>query len=136
MVDRVVPGGMQCDLRGDGEGFVLALLALARKHFPDLVDVYENTASLKDRTVGTGILSRALAQQFAAGGYIGRASGRNFDARRSPGYTPYDKLNFEVPVVQAGDVNARLWIRIREVEQSLGLIEEIVGQLPSGSICT
>ncbi len=135
MMDRVIPGGMQCDLPGDGEGFVLALLALARKHFPDLVDVYENTASLKDRTVGTGILSPALAQQFAAGGYIGRASGRNFDARRSPGYTPYDKLNFEVPVVQAGDVNARLWIRIREVEQSLGLIEEIVGQLPSGSIC-
>jgi Ni,Fe-hydrogenase III large subunit len=89
---------------------------------------------LKDRTVGTGILSPALAQQFAAGGYVGRASGRNFDARRTPGYAPYDALAFEVPVVQAGDVNARVWIRIREVEQSLGLIEEIVSRLPAGSI--
>ena len=134
MMDRVIPGGMQCELTDEGARQVLALVALARRQFPDLVEVYENTASLKDRTVGTGILSPALAQQFAAGGYVGRASGRNFDARRTPGYAPYDALEFDVPVVQAGDVNARVWIRIREVEQSLGLIEEIVNRLPAGSI--
>ena len=39
---------------------------------------------------------------------------------------PYDKLDFEVPVLDAGDVNARVWIRIREVEQSLSLIEQIL----------
>jgi Ni,Fe-hydrogenase III large subunit len=110
------------------------MVALARRLFPELVEIYDNTASVKDRTVGTGILSPALAQQFAAGGYIGRASGRHFDARRAPGYAPYDKLQFEVPVVQAGDVNARVWIRIREVEQSLALIEAIVAQLPAGPV--
>ena len=134
MMDRVIPGGMQCDLPGDGERLLLELVALVRRHFPELVELYDNTASLKDRTVGTGILSPALAQQFAAGGYIGRASGRRFDARRTPGYAPYDRLQFEIPVVQAGDVNARVWIRIREVEQSLALIEEILPQLPPGSI--
>jgi len=136
MMDRVIPGGMQCDWPGEGERLVLSLVALARKNFPDLVEVYDNTASLKDRTVGTGILSPALAQQFAAGGYVGRASGRDFDARRTPGYAPYDRLKFEVPVVQAGDVNARVWIRIREVEESLALIEQILRGLPSGPICT
>jgi Ni,Fe-hydrogenase III large subunit len=135
MMDRVIPGGMQCDLPAEGARLLLDLVAFARKDFPDLAEVYDDTASLKDRTVGTGILSPALAQQFAAGGYVGRASGRNFDARRSPGYAPYDALEFVVPVVQAGDVNARVWIRIREIEQSLGLIEQILGRLPSGSIC-
>src|SRR5712692_9612875 len=134
MMDRVIPGGMQCDLPAEGPRLVLGLVALARKQFPDLVDVYDNTASLKDRTVGTGILSSTLAQQFAAGGYVGRASGRDFDARRTPGYAPYDGLTFEVPVVQAGDVNARVWIRIREVDQSLGLIEQILERLPAGPI--
>jgi Ni,Fe-hydrogenase III large subunit len=134
MMDRVVPGGMQCDLPGGGERLLLALVDLARSRFPELVDLYDNTASLKDRTVGTGILSPALAQQFAAGGYVGRASGRRFDARRAPGYAPYDRLRFEVPVVQAGDVNARVWIRIQEVEHSLALIEQILAQLPAGSI--
>ena len=135
MMDRVIPGGVQCDLPGDSERRLHALVALVRKHFPELVELYDNTASLKDRTVGTGILSPELAQQFAAGGYVGRASGRGFDARRTPGYAPYDKLQFEVPVVHAGDVNARVWIRIREVEQSLALVEEILRRLPPGSIC-
>lgn len=136
MMDRVVPGGVRCDLLPDGEPHVRRLVARIRKEFPQLIEVYENTASIKDRTVGTGVLAPALAQQYAAGGFIGRASGRNFDARRVPGYPPYDGLQFEVPVVQAGDVNARVWIRIREVEQSLALIEQILAQIPSGSICT
>jgi Ni,Fe-hydrogenase III large subunit len=135
MMDRVIPGGVLRDLPADGERLLSALVALVRKEFPDLVEVYDNTASLKDRTVDTGILTPALARQFAAGGYVGRASGRDFDARRTPGYAPYDKLAFEVPVVQAGDVNARVWIRIREVEQSLLLIEGILRGLPSGSVC-
>ncbi len=133
-MDRVVPGGMLGDLPHDGERELLGLVALVRKHFPELVELYEDTASLKDRTVGTGILTPALAQQFAAGGYVGRASGRNFDARRAPGYPPYDRLQFEVPVVQAGDVNARIWIRIREVEQSLAMVEQILGQLRPGPV--
>ena len=33
----------------------------------------------------------------------------------------------------AGDVNARVWIRIREVEQSLTLIDQILGALPDGT---
>ncbi len=134
MMDVVMPGGMRCDLSAEGRQQLVALIALVRSQFPELVELYENTASLKDRTVGTGILTPALAQQFAAGGYVGRASGRSFDARRAPGYPPYDRLKFEVPVVQAGDVNARVWIRIQEVEQSLALIEQILGQLPSGAV--
>jgi Ni,Fe-hydrogenase III large subunit len=135
MMDCVVPGGMRCDLPNDGEQRLRALLADVHRLFPELVELYEDTASLKDRTVGTGILSRELARQFAAGGYVGRASGRSFDARRTPGYAPYDQLQFEVPVVEAGDVNARLWIRIREVEQSVGLIEQILDRLSPGEVC-
>jgi Ni,Fe-hydrogenase III large subunit len=134
MMDRVIPGGMSRDLAADGGERLTALIAAVRKHFPELVELYENTSSLKDRTVDTGILSPALAQQFAAGGYVGRASGRHFDARRAPGYPPYDTLQFEVPVVQAGDVNARVWIRVQEVEQSLALIEQILKRLPSGPV--
>ena len=73
-------------------------------------------------------LRAELARQFGAGGYVGRASGRDFDARKTPGYAPYDELDFEVPVLTEGDVNARVWIRIREVEQSLALIEQILAR--------
>src|SRR5687768_1815359 len=136
MMDLIVPGGVRRDLTADGAALLTALVAFIRNRFPELVDLYENTASLKDRTVGTGILSPALAQQFAAGGYVGRASGRHFDARRTPGYAPYGELRFDVPSVQAGDVNARVWIRIQEVEQSLALVEQIIARLPAGPTCS
>jgi len=84
--------------------------------------------------VGTGILSTALARQYGCGGYIGRASGRPFDARRTPGYPPYDRLQFDVPVKEDGDVDARIWIRVREVEQSLSLLEQILRRLPPGPL--
>ena len=134
MMDAVVPGGMRADLAPQGAQEIATLVAYLRERFAGLVELYDNTASLKDRTVGTGIVAPALAGQFAAGGFVGRASGRHFDARRTPGYPPYDRLRFDVPSVQAGDVNARVWIRIQEVEQSLALIEQIVAQLPGGPV--
>jgi Ni,Fe-hydrogenase III large subunit len=39
-----------------------------------------------------------------------------------------------VPVLTAGDVNARVWVRIREVEQSLALVDQILARLPDGAI--
>ena len=53
-----------------------------------------------------------------------------------PGYPPYDGLSFEVPVLVGGDVNARVWIRIREIEQSLALLEQILARLPDGPVRT
>ena len=134
MMDILVPGGVARDINEDGVAQLRALLAEARRVFPHLIQLYDNTASLQDRTVTTGIVKAEYARQFGAGGYIGRASGRDFDARRSPGYAPYDTLAFDVPVLTAGDVNARVWIRIREVEQSLGLIDQITESLPDGAI--
>jgi len=136
MMDRVVPGGVVADLDAAGSERIGALVSDIRHRFGRLVELYDNTASLQDRTVGTGVLQPAYAAQFGAGGYIGRASNRRCDARRWPGYAPYGALDFEIPVLDKGDVNARLWIRIREVEQSLRLVEQILAGLPAGVIQT
>jgi Ni,Fe-hydrogenase III large subunit/Ni,Fe-hydrogenase III component G len=134
MMDRILPGGVAVDLAADAAAGLQALVDEIRRRFPALVELYDNTASLQDRTVATGVLTPALARQFGAGGFVGRASGQGFDARRALGYAPYDQLDFTVPILQEGDVNARVWIRIREVEASLGLIEQILGQLPTGPV--
>jgi len=134
MRDCVVPGGVAADLGARGSGALTALLGNIRRRFPALIELYDNTASLLNRTVTTGVLKPALARQFGAGGYVGRGSGRSFDARRRPGYPPYDNLDFDIPVRDEGDVNARVWIRIREVEQSLSLVEQILAQHPDGPV--
>jgi Ni,Fe-hydrogenase III large subunit len=132
MWDRVVPGGVANDLDEAGVARVRALVGAIAGRFPAVVDLYDNTASLKDRTFGTGVVSHDLVNRFGAGGYVGRASGRDFDARRWPGYPPYDQLEFKVPVLTMGDVNARVWVRIQEVEQSLALIGQMLDRLPAG----
>ncbi len=133
MMDQIVPGGVAGDIAEGGVAKVRELLDEVRRAFPRLVELYDNTASLQDRTVTTGIVKRDYVRQWGAGGYVGRSSGRGFDARRM-GYAPYDKLTFDVPVLDAGDVNARVWIRIREVEQSMAMIEQIIGSLPDGKV--
>jgi Ni,Fe-hydrogenase III large subunit len=134
MRDIIVPGGVTRDLDDGGREAIYAALDTIRLRLPPLIELYDNTASLQDRTVDTGVLKPALAKQYAAGGYVGRASGRSFDARRTLAYPPYDDLHFEVPVLNEGDVNARVWIRVREVEQSLSLIDQILDRLPEGAL--
>jgi Ni,Fe-hydrogenase III large subunit len=134
MMDRVIPGGVAADVGRDATAILREALKIFRQRFPRLVELYDNTASLQDRTVSTGIVRADHARKFGASGYVGRASGRNFDVRKALCYAPYDELEFAVPVLSDGDVNARIWIRIREVEQSLSLVDQIIARMPDGPI--
>jgi Ni,Fe-hydrogenase III large subunit len=136
MRDIIVPGGVAHDIDDAGVELIQAAMDNIRLRFPALVELYDNTTSVQDRTVDTGVLKPAMARQYNAGGYIGRASGRAFDTRRTLAYPPYDSLRFNVPTMSEGDVNARVWIRVREVEQSLSLIDQILDGLPSGATGT
>src|ERR1700686_2244676 len=80
MRDVIVPGGLGRDLDENGRTAIRTALDKVRARFPALIELYDNTASLQDRTVGTGIVTAAMARRYAAGGYVGRASGRAFDA--------------------------------------------------------
>ncbi len=134
MMDCVVPGGVAADITEDKAARVSALVAKLHLQTKRLAKVYDQEASLQDRTVGTGALSSRLAHRFAAGGFIGRASSRTFDARVQPGYAPYDQMEFGVPMLTEGDVNARVLLRFHEIESSLSLIERLIASLPAGPV--
>jgi Ni,Fe-hydrogenase III large subunit len=134
MMDRVLPGGVAADLDQEGVAAVRTLVRMVRRRFPELVHLYDNTASLQNRTVTTGVLAPALARQYGTGGIVGRASGQSRDARKAPGYAPYPSLSFDVPTRQDGDVDARVWVRIEEVTQSLGLIDQLLDGMPDGPV--
>jgi Ni,Fe-hydrogenase III large subunit len=65
---------------------------------------------------------------------VARASGRNFDARRDLAYPPYDRATFAVPLYTAGDVDARVRVRIDEVRASMTMIRGWLGVLPGGPV--
>ena len=134
MMDRIVPGGVSVDITPEGPAAIRAALDAVAAEIPVLERIYDGHASLQDRVVGTGIVAASLAARFAAGGYVGRAAGRPFDARRLPGYAPYDSLDFEVPVLPQGDVDARVRIRVAELKQSIGLVRALLTELQPGDL--
>jgi Ni,Fe-hydrogenase III large subunit len=134
MMDRIVPGGVAHDMTPDGMRALGDMLDGLPVPFAEIVRIYDDTPSLQDRTCTTGIVAGELVARWAAGGHVGRASGRSFDARRDLPYPPYDKATFAVPVFTEGDVNARVWVRIREVEASMRLVRDWLAALPHGPL--
>ena len=87
-----------------------------------------------DRTRGVGALTREEAISYAITGPLGRASGLNYDVRRDLPYLAYDQVKFEVPLGTNGDVYDRFMVRVREIEQSLCIIEQCLEKMPEGPV--
>ncbi|MDR3438549.1 NADH-quinone oxidoreductase subunit C [Telmatospirillum sp.] len=134
LMDKVIPGGVTADVTREGASILRGLVKELRKRVRRMGVLYDDMPSLQDRTVGTGVVQASLAHRFGAGGFVGRAASQGGDARKVPGYPPYDDLDFEIPVHPEGDVNARIWVRIEEIQASLGLIEQILEKMPGGPL--
>jgi Ni,Fe-hydrogenase III large subunit len=134
MMDRIVPGGVAQDIAAGGAAAIVAMLDGIAPRFEEIVTLYDDTPSLQDRTCNTGQTAPGLVKQWAAGGYVGRGSGRRFDARRDLAYPPYDGIAFAVPVYATGDVDARVRVRIDEVRASMQMIREWLAALPGGQV--
>jgi Ni,Fe-hydrogenase III large subunit len=65
-------------------------------------------------------------------GVAARASGSDEDFRRSHPYDAYVELPVAVATECEGDVLARVRVRIKEVEESIRLIGEVVARAPAG----
>ena len=135
LMDRVVPGGVACDLDAGGIGRLRADHRALRAVTDPLFYLLNDLPSLEDRLFTTGRLTPETARRLGTTGYVGKASGQGFDLRAAGPYPPYDQLGVRVPVLQAGDVAARMQVRQQEVGISLGLMERLLEDLPDGALC-
>lgn len=134
LMDRIVPFGVAMDLDATRVADLQRLVAALKVGFEAIVAAYDDKPSLLDRTHWVGVVDSFLAYRFGASGFIGRASGVPWDARRLPGYPPYDGLDTASPSRRQGDVHSRLWIRVEEVRSSLKIIATLLDHLPVGLI--
>jgi Ni,Fe-hydrogenase III large subunit len=134
MMDAVVPGGVATDIAPGGTETLRRALAAVAAELPGLARLPEDLASLADRLIGSGVVAPGLAAMYAVGGVVGRSAGRDFDARRWPGYPPYDSLGVAVAVLAEGDVDARVRLRLREITESLRLLELLLARVPEGAV--
>ena len=109
-------------------------------YFPAKVDEYEllltNNPIWLDRTRGVGVLSREEAINWSLSGPALRASGVNWDIRKSQPYSGYEKYNFDVPTLQGGDIYDRYRVRVEEMRQSREIIRQAMEKLQGGDYKT
>jgi NADH-quinone oxidoreductase subunit D len=102
------------------------------------IDEYETLLTTNriwvERTVGVGVLTAADAINMGVTGPVLRASGVEWDLRKAQPYAAYKDFDFEIPTRKNGDTYDRYIVRIREMHQSLRIIEQAVAGLPEGPI--
>jgi NADH-quinone oxidoreductase subunit D len=130
------PGGVHMDLpkglTSDIETFC--------DSFPHFIDELENILTdnriFKQRTVDVG---RITAKDAIAWGFTGpplRASGVAWDLRCAQPYDAYDRIKFLVPVGERGDCYDRYLVRVAEMRESIGIIQQCLGNSPEGPCMT
>jgi NADH-quinone oxidoreductase subunit D len=106
--------------------------------FPKKVDDYETLLTTNriwvQRTKGVGVVSAEEAVALSLSGPTLRGSGVNFDVRKAIPYSSYEDFDFEVPLGQNGDVYDRYLCRIREMRQSVRIIQQALDGMPEGEL--
>ena len=105
---------------------------------PKFADEFESLLRgneiLMARAQGVGILRPELAVNAGITGPMLRASGVNYDIRKVDGYGIYNRFKFRVPLGDHGDVYDRFMIRLLEMRESFGIIDQALKDIPGGPV--
>jgi NADH-quinone oxidoreductase subunit C/D len=125
-------GGLQEDIPATFVDHARALLKSLPKYIKDVDGLVTKNRIFLDRTKGVGVLSAAEAIEWGWTGPCLRASGVNYDIRKVYPYIGYDQYDFEVPLGENGDAFDRYMVRMKEMWQSMRIIDQALKKLPGG----
>lgn len=125
-------GGVQADIHPEFVKKTKEFIRYMRPKLKEYDDIFTGNIIARNRLIGTGVLSREDAISFGATGGTGRASGWACDVRKRHPYAMYGKVDFKEITFTEGDCFARYMVRIKEIEQSLNIIEQLIDNIPDG----
>ncbi len=128
-----VVGGVRRDLTPEQQKWILDELVWVEKEVARLKGVMMDDYTVKQRTVGVGVLTKEQAYELGAAGPMLRGSGVAQDMRML-GYHAYGEVGFEPVVENDGDCYARANVRFREVLQSVELVRRAIAKLPDSEL--
>lgn len=104
--------------------------------FPSKIDDYEALLTKNRiwlaRTKNVAIISAKDGINLGLSGPSLRGSGVKWDIRKANPYSVYDKLDFEIPTGEIGDVYDRYMVRMEEMRQSTRIVQQALAQMPEG----
>jgi len=130
-------GGVAADLP---EEFMAPATYLINERLSKTIDELENLVASNEiflaRTQGIGTLDPDLAIALSCTGPLLRATGVPYDIRKAEPYSIYDRFDFDVITEDTGDIYARFLVRLREMRESVKILQQALKQLPEGEIQT
>ena len=126
------PGGLMHDVHPNFQKHAMEFVKYFRKKLPEYKQLLTDNVIFRNRTQGIGVMSRETAIAYGVTGPSGRGSGFSCDVRKIAPYGVYDQLEFEQILYEQGDSFARYMVRMKEMEQSLNIIEQAVDKITDG----
>jgi NADH-quinone oxidoreductase subunit D len=128
-------GGLMREIPDDFEKDVAEFVKTFRPKIKELNDLLSYNRIFIRRTASIGVLPPKVALNFSASGPVLRGSGVKWDLRKNDPYSIYDRFEFDIPTGSGemgikGDCWDRYIVRVREMEQSLRIIEQALEGLP------
>ena len=127
-----VPGGVMADLHPDFSKKVKAFITLYKSKISEYAELVTGNIIFQNRMKGVGHLSAGDAISYGCSGPTARGSGISCDIRKLYPYAVYDKLEFDEVLESGCDSFSRYMVRIREMQQSVRIIEQLIDNIPIG----
>jgi NADH-quinone oxidoreductase subunit D len=121
------------DLHPDYKTTIRKATEETKKVLKDVHGLLDKNKIFLNRTRGIAVVSPEKAISSGWTGPCLRSTGVYYDVRKASPYLVYDKLDFEVPLGERGDNFDRYMVRMKEMEQSLRIIEQAVEKIPESS---
>ena len=122
-----VIGGVMADLHPDFQKDVKALCAVMPKALKEYHKVFSGNIIARNRMCGVGMLSKEEAINYDITGPSGRGSGWSCDIRKKYPYASYNDVEFNEILEDGCDSYARYMVRMREIEESVRILEQSAG---------
>jgi NADH-quinone oxidoreductase subunit D len=126
-------GGVKSDLHPDHKKHIEYANKVTRRVLKDVSGLLDKNRIWIDRTRDVAVANPEMAVNYGFTGPCLRASGVNYDVRKAHPYLVYDRLDFEVPLGEKGDNFDRYMVRMKEMEQSMRIIEQCMEQMPKST---
>lgn len=131
-MNYIVPGGVMYDIHPDFQRKVKAFVTQFKAKVSEYDDLVTNNVIFQNRMKGVGVLSKEDAISYGCTGPVARGSGLSCDMRKLFPYEAYGQVEFDEVLESGCDSFSRYMVRVREMHQSIRIIEQLIDNIPDG----
>jgi len=131
-MNYMVPGGVMADIHPNFQQRVKDFIRLFKSKINEYDEMVTGNIIFQKRMKGVGFLSKEDAISFGCTGPVARGSGVSCDIRKIFPYELYKQVEFNEVLESAGDCFGRYMVRVREMSESVKIIEQLIDNIPEG----